>query len=184
MRFIRFGYIPENEKSIKYFEMTFTQNEDFTWFLENGYSVQESLEKAKITKDIFEDGVSCFYYTDRPQIDNIQQLESLHRRADMPCFVFDGDVVGTGTDNEPLVINIKNVEEIKFDADSFIENVLNEKYQSKAESEFAGFDVTNALKDDFFKIDRPHSVNFKNYLYTEPVEGFGIKRGVYAYRDR
>lgn len=122
-RYIRYGEIPENEKSINFIKLSFDENADFTYFFENGMNRIEALKAAckrrinsgKITlDDILEPGVSVFNADENgnPIIENEAQRISLETRLkqNKKAYIVTGEEVGKGQDEEPLIINIEIIE--------------------------------------------------------------------------
>lgn len=85
MEYIRFGELPEDEKSINYFS-----NEK-----EKGVSVFEKSEAEK------------------PLLKNLRLASSMAARLDSPVYLVSGDLIGIGNDEEPLLVNVKKLKEIK-----------------------------------------------------------------------
>ena len=109
MRFLRFGKIPKNEKSINFLKMTNEQNEDYTYALEMaGYD--RALQC--VPECAFENGVSCFFSKNNmPVLDSIELLRSFCSRIKDKCYIIEAEQIGTGNDGEPLVKNVQIVEE-------------------------------------------------------------------------
>ena len=109
MRFLRFGEIPQNEKSINFLKMTNGQNDNYTYALDV-YGYIEALEQ--VPEYAFENGVSCFNLKNNtPVLDSIELLRSFCARIKDKCYIIEAEQVGTGNDGEPLVKNVKTVEE-------------------------------------------------------------------------
>lgn len=109
MRFIRFGGIPQNEKSINFLKMTNDQNDCFTYAL-NAYGYSEALKR--VPECALESGVSCFELKNNaPVLDSIELLRSFCARIKDKCYIIEAEQVSTGNDGEPLVKNVQIVEE-------------------------------------------------------------------------
>lgn len=107
-KYLRFGEIPKNEKSINFKKITFSQSEDFTWALKNvGYdgALKDIPEKA------LENGVSVFVMG----ADGLPVLHTMKEAVSLSCRIGDGlkiyqvsgEEVGAGNDGEPLIKNVK-----------------------------------------------------------------------------
>jgi hypothetical protein len=97
-RYIRFGEIPENEQSDVY----------------DGENVTGKL-----------DGVSVYYATENEYTGEVvlglplpvtrtslATLQSLIDYSGRKCYLVEGDYIGRGTDNEPLIKNVKIIREL------------------------------------------------------------------------
>lgn len=109
MRFLRFGEIPQNEKSINFLKMTNDQNDNFTYAFD-AYGYNEALEC--VPECALENGVSCFNINNNvPVLDSIELLRSFCARIKDKCYIIEAEQVGKGCDGEPLVKNVRIVEE-------------------------------------------------------------------------
>ena len=106
-RYLRFGKIPEDEKSVNFKKMPFSVNEDFgadVVFLGYKEAIKNVPEKYK------ENGISVFEIENNlPKLQNLKLIYSLVARLDMPIFEITGEEVGRGADGEPLLVNIRVV---------------------------------------------------------------------------
>lgn len=100
--FIRFGFIPESERSNIYCG-------DVVIGQEIGVSCYECIK--------INDKYRIIYPPLNDRWDkSAKVLNILIRRfldGNTMCFLIDGDVVGRGTDNEPLLRNVKVIQELK-----------------------------------------------------------------------
>lgn len=126
--FVRFGQIPDSQRSLNYLKLTGDQRADITDMLSDGdrtpYEAALWLKnntrdwKNVDLDDIFEQGVSVFKADSdgMPKIDNLDQAMSFAARIGQPLYSVKGKVIGTGQDGEPLLTgasgkkaNISNV---------------------------------------------------------------------------
>lgn len=95
--FIRFGEIPENERSGIYV------GEDLVSY-EDGVSVFPAFYDS--------DKNVCIGITIPVTKTSLYTLQSLVEYESRPCYLVSGDVIGRGADNEPLIKNVKIIEKI------------------------------------------------------------------------
>lgn len=110
--YLRFGEIPQGEKSIDFIKLSLDDNSDFSYFLSIG-----NINAAYncIPSNCYEKGVSVFELDeDRKPILNNENLKRDYEfrvnRGDKMLFVT-GEEVGRGRSGEPLIINIKEIKE-------------------------------------------------------------------------
>lgn len=89
MIYVRFGDIPENERS----------KNCLTGGYEDGVSVYEAIER--------DDDISIIL----PNL-SVSTCGSLSGVLDRPMYIVEGDVVGTGNDGEPLLRNCRVIKEV------------------------------------------------------------------------
>lgn len=97
MQYIRFGDIPKNEESCVY-------NGDELIGKENGVSVYPAI--------IDENGSIIFGLHLPVTRTTLYTMQYLIEYDNRPCYLVEGDLVGTGTDGEPLIKNVRIVREI------------------------------------------------------------------------
>ena len=97
--YIRFGDIPENERSGIFHAGELVNKED-------GVSVYD----AKID-DCGNVGVCLPLPINANTLDTFRNLVEYENR---PCYLVNGDYIGKGSDNEPLIRNVSIVEKIKY----------------------------------------------------------------------
>ena len=95
--YLRFGEIPENEKSSFYF------NDDVVGE-ENGVSVYRAIEDA--------DGTLSVCIPIPITKTTLYTFQSIIQYENRKCYLVTGDVVGRGSDNEPLLKNVRIIREI------------------------------------------------------------------------
>lgn len=121
-KYIRFGEIPDCERSLNYLKINFDQQEDIRW------SDKQPFDAAKWCKkncnswknvdieSIFEPGVSVFDMDEdgNPVLDNeaLSSSWSVREEQEKPCYIVTGDVVGTGQDGEPLLKNVRIIDKV------------------------------------------------------------------------
>ena len=105
-KYLRFGEIPENGKSINFMRMRNYQREDFSWDLR---AVGADAAYAKLPEKVFEEGVSVFELNENglPKLDNMILVIALASRIGDSIYEVTGDEVGRGNDDEPLIRNIQ-----------------------------------------------------------------------------
>ena len=98
-QYIRFGEIPENEQSRVYEDETIIDTLD-------GVSVYHAItdENGNISVGLALPVTRTSLYT----------LQSLIEYDNRTCYLVEGDCVGRGTDNEPLIRNVKIIRELKY----------------------------------------------------------------------
>lgn len=108
MKYLRFGDIPENGKSINFLKLTNRQNEDFTDACKIG-TYEDALQF--VPEDAFECGVSVFEIDESgmPALDNLRLVSSMISRIDDKVYEVSGKQMGIGNDGEPL-IKIEKIE--------------------------------------------------------------------------
>ena len=122
-KFIRFGEIPKDERSLNYKKLTDEQKREITIeieYLDEDETPREAVEslmeysnwKDVDIEDIFEKGVSVYKQDENglPIIENLDQAMSLAHRINSKAYSVTGTVVGTGQDNEPLITGVKATE--------------------------------------------------------------------------
>lgn len=113
-RYLRFGEIPKNEKSINWWKVSLDEQSDFTWALEN-YGYEDALKQIKNIDKVLEAGVSVFELNEngQPVLKN-KKLENLYTSYLKECrksYIVSGEVVGYGADDEPLIANVEIIEQ-------------------------------------------------------------------------
>lgn len=122
-KYLRFGEIPQNGKSINFLKLSFRQSEDFSWFLKNG-DIDGAY--AELPKECFEKGLSVFEMgkDGLPALKNLMQISSLLSRIDAPIYEVSGEEVGRGNDGEPLIEIAQIEKRRKISVDKLCEHVL------------------------------------------------------------
>lgn len=105
-KYLRFGEIPKNEKSINFLRMRIYQRENFSWDLE---AFGSDVAYSKLPEKVFEEGVSVFELNEDglPKLDNMSMVIALALRIGDSIYEVTGDEVGRGNDDEPLIRNIQ-----------------------------------------------------------------------------
>ena len=107
-RYMRYGEIPPNERSVNFRKLSLSNNSDFTWTMDN-YGAKSAYDM--VPEKALEAGVSVFELdeNDNPVIDSEELKSDLEFRINEKaiCYLVTGDRVGTGVDGEPLIKNIK-----------------------------------------------------------------------------
>lgn len=113
MRYVRFGEIPPEERSINFRKMSLDDNSDFTWECEH-YGAELAYSRVK-EKD-FEAGVSVFAADENGNViaDTDILKSDLEFRLKEKCvaYLVEGEEVGKGVDGEPLIKNIKIIKKL------------------------------------------------------------------------
>lgn len=171
-RYIRFGEVPENEKSINYFE--------------NDYEI----------------GVSVF--DENLSLSNLRLISSLAVRIGQKAYIVEGEEVGIGNDGEPLIVNVKIIEEFKYSNEQLSNHIFftllrvfnivtgdrdtNNVCFSEFFKEYKKCSKCGGIIQDFKAMfenccgkweDGPkeHYFVFNNLEFRNPVEGFDITLG-------
>lgn len=132
-RYIRYGEIPANERSFNFMRMPLEYIQDFAWardafgYEEAAKSLIGKMEhknerrKSRGLEELryLEDGVSVFIMSDqgREIADNADLERSLQTRREdrIKKYIVTGEEVGIGQDGEPLIRNVKIIEEVSPD---------------------------------------------------------------------
>lgn len=117
--FLRFGKIPNNEQSINWLKVSEYEDEEIRNLEQQGYGIQAAVDTIIGARDgLYEKGVSVFKLgsDNLPVIENVKQLlDLLNRLQSEEALLVSGDVVGSGTDDEPLIKNINQLSEYVVD---------------------------------------------------------------------
>ncbi len=116
--YIRYGEIPENEKSVNFIKMKFVENEDFTYFMECGDSREVAWRHAskRPFENVLEEGVSVFEAigeTPKADTEKLQRTLSALEDEHRPVYLVDGKQIGIGQDGEPLIIHVKIIKRLR-----------------------------------------------------------------------
>lgn len=121
-RYLRFGEVPEDEKSVNFKKMPFSVNEDFgadVEFLGYKEAIKNVPEKYK------ENGISVFEIENNlPKLQNLKLIYSLVARLDIPIFEVTGEEVGRGADGEPLLVNIRAVKRCRISKNTLVNLII------------------------------------------------------------
>lgn len=137
MRYLRFGEIPENGKSVNFLKLTSSQNEDFTYTCEVS-SYEEAL--AELPENCFEDGLSVFEIDENgmPKLNNLQLVSSMLARLDSKVCEVSGKQVGTGNDGEPLIAVEKVEKKRRISKEKLINHAISTLCKNFKNAEFVG----------------------------------------------
>ena len=104
-KYLRFGEIPKNERSINFLKMNFSQKDDFTWYKET-HGIDEAMQH--VPEKALENGVSVFEMgkDGMPILHNMRECNSLACRIGYKIYQVTGDEVGHGNDGEPLIRSV------------------------------------------------------------------------------
>lgn len=110
--YLRFGEIPDDEKSINYLKLSFRQMEILNY--------GEYPESAK------EIGVSVFEIDKNrmPILNNLQLCSSLASRLGAKAYIVTGDIIGTGNDGEPLLKNVQVISKRRIKREILVRHIL------------------------------------------------------------
>ena len=100
-KYIRFGEIPPNERSVNFIKMTLDQVDAFSWAI--GAMSAEEAYAEYVPEKALEPGVSVFEMDEKgdPLLKNIGLVRSYCKRAeDEKAYIVTGDPVGTGHDGD------------------------------------------------------------------------------------
>lgn len=121
-KYIRLGEIPDCERSLNYLKINYDQQEDIRWSDKQPFDAAEWCKKNCNSwknvdiEAIFEPGVSVFEMDDNgnPVLNNeaLSSSWNVRKEQEKPCYVVTGDVVGIGQDGEPLLKNVKIIDNV------------------------------------------------------------------------
>lgn len=119
-RYMRFGELPVNGKSVNFRKMNFEKQDDFLFFLR--YDAKEAYDMVEERcPECLESGVSVFDVdeNDRPILANDELRRSYERRIYQKesCYIVTGVEVGRGQDGEPLLKDVEIVETLKAESE-------------------------------------------------------------------
>ena len=204
MKYVRFGEIPKNGKSINFLKMTFQQLDDFKLFMDDG-----KMEKAfSIVPEVaWECGISAFKADENnmPVLENLQQVSSLLSRLDCNAYILEGEQIGTGNDAEPLVKLSGEAEKIELNEEALVALVLDflhsrfqnavysaaddeknnslncfvvERKKNKKTGEITGRWDDVEHPEDWTLIPSVREYCINGWTFTDPIEGFDIHMGI------
>ena len=197
-KYLRFGEIPKNEKSINFMKLNFQQQEDFSYFRKNN-DIEKALEL--IPGDAFEDGISVFEMDENgmPILNNLNLIKSfLSRFQKEKAFEVSGAVAGFGIDNEPLLKNVEVLKNRRLNKEKCIMHVLkilisNFKYCEKVKNasddlvvyEFVTREKINVVTgekvhylsdvanpNEWVKLPEVTTYTFYGWEFSEPINNF------------
>lgn len=202
MRYLRFGNVPENGKSINFLKLTNSQNEDFTYDCE-----VESYEYAvsKLPEYVFENGVSVFEIDENglPKLCTLRLVSSMLSRINLPVYEISGKQVGTGNDGEPIIKVEKVDKKRRIGQEKLVNHVISTlcKYFKNAEfnkdfykdsCELYSFYVENKINiktgeivsiwnevdgNDWVKMPPYTEYKTCGWTFSNPVDGFDVNIG-------
>lgn len=202
-RYLRFGEIPKNGKSVNFLKMTNDENEDFTYCINSG-----EFERAFeiVPECAFEKGVSVFEIdnNEMPALSNLQLISSLLLRADKMAYIVTGEEVGRGNDGEPIIVIEKVEHEKRFSKSDLVSYSISAMRSNFAKSEYDAKEDYGSDKIFYFykeykvnrktgeKVDRWTTTKGKDWAlmpgikeyvlngwtFTDPVNGFDTKLGI------
>lgn len=201
-KYLRFGEISKNGKSINFLKLTNDQNEDFTYMCETGL-YEEAI--ADLPKDVFENGLSVFEISKDglPALKNLQLVTTLNARISERIFEVEGEEVGIGNDGEPLIVvkkiikrrriskerlfdlilttmlkNFKNVEfnKEKIETPTLCRFFNRYKVNKKSGEKVDFFEKTEG--SDWVVMPEIEEYAFGGWTFSNPVEGFDVNLGI------
>lgn len=137
MRYLRFGEIPKNGKSVNFLKLTNSQNEDFTYSCEIGETEKAF---AELPEEAFEAGLSVFEIGENgmPKLNNLQLVSSMLARLDASIYELSGEQVGTGNDGEPLIAVEKIEKRRRIGKEKLINHAISTLCRNFKNAEFSG----------------------------------------------
>lgn len=201
MKYIRFGEIPKNGKSVNFLKMNGNEREDFTYWIRTG-NIECAYES--ISEDKFEKGLSVFELGSdgMPVLENLKMISSLAIRTGENAYIVEGERVGTGNDGEPLV-EVEKVEKVELDQKELRNHIIETlkrnfekaEYKRNDEAEYSGvykfYNEYKVNKKTGEKVLWLEKTNWKEYellseyeyVYGEwsfrnPKNGFDTKLGL------
>lgn len=203
MRYLRFGEIPKDGKSVNFLKLTSSQNEDFTYACEVG-SYEEAL--ADLPEDAFETGLSVFEMGENglPELGNLQLVNSMLARLDSKIYEVSGEQVGTGNDGEPLIEVEKVEKKRRISREKLINHAISTLCRNFKNSEFSGNSEDSDCHLHSFYIEQKININtgekasiwndaqgdewvnmppYREYAtcgwtFSNPVDGFDVNLGI------
>lgn len=114
--YVRFGNISPQEESINWLSLSFDRQGEVQNYINQGMTPREAIMRAGLSpQGKFEKGVSAFKTDESglPLIENAQQLRTFiantaYTKGYKTMYSFNGNQIGTGGDNEPLLKSISS----------------------------------------------------------------------------
>lgn len=128
-RYLRFGEIPKNEKSINFLKISLNKRDDVHYYLSEGM-VEEAY--SIVPEEALEPGVSVFELDENgnPILSTLNHVRALSIRIDgkddCTAYIVMGNEVGHGNDGEPLITNIKVLEKVDVDKNGMLKLAVEE----------------------------------------------------------
>lgn len=174
MQYIRFGEVPQNEKSVNFLKLTFDQQDDFSFACDMvGYD--EAVKR--LPESCFEPGISAFEAVDgMPALLNMRLVSSLSNRLEDSAYLVEGEEVGRGNDGEPLLKNVKITRRLEYTEEQlseYILGVLREKFQNVQKEKYCSRRIQASWSDAL----GCHVHSFGKWSFSNPVAGFDEKTG-------
>lgn len=175
MKYLRFGEIPKNGKSINFFKITNDQSDYFSDCIRMGY-IDQAYEN--IPEDAYEPGLSVFDMDANglPVLGALRRMISLCARLDDPAYIVNGNQIGEGNDREPLVV-INSAKPVQIEKEKLISLILEEMkkgFKNTVYDPDADFSSNQIL---FFHTGQKTEYCFNGWTFTDPVNGFDIRTG-------
>ena len=194
--YLRFGEIPKNEKSVNFLKMSFSKNEDFSFFLDcNEY--EEALNC--LDEKHFESGVSVFKkdVDGLPLLENLMQITSLLARIGSKIYEVEAMEIEKGNDNEPLIRNIRVIKQRRINKEKLLEKILAKliqnfknvkKVNSNSQAENDAVQIYPFYREDYMNIktgERKSWVELMNtnkngWIKMPPYMEFHYLNGVFS----
>lgn len=178
-KYLRFGEIPKNGKSINFFQITNEQNDYFSDCLRMGY-IDQAYED--IPEDAYEPGLSVFDMDadGLPVLGALRRMISLLARLEEPAYIITGREVGKGNDGEPLV-TVEGVEPTKIEKGEILDLILSGLKAGFKNSRYNSDDNFGTHSILVFHTNEKPEYCFDGWTFAEPVEGFDVRTG---YKNR
>ena len=177
--YIRFGKYSKSGKSLNFTkikpdhrrdiweELEFDPNQDIIDIIER-YKRLFPNEWTYSLNEIFESGISCFEMSGGlPVLSNIKLYIALAIRLDDPIYILEGDQIGKGQDQEPIISNIRKSEEIAIDKDILINHIISTLKEAFKSCE-GSLNISKC--DSILKFDNEYM--YCGLTFTGPKEGF------------
>ena len=191
--FLRFGKVPDYERSIDWTKFSNDRQSEIQNLMKNGLNPWDAVAKFyKHPDKYFEQGVSTFKLGTDGLIDlkNFQQVYTLFGNTVFSgpndvkmVYSLNGTQVGTGRDAEPLLQNVKNVKEhtLTFDIvqasfDKAIRNNYN-KSEKITEDNWYAYTYKDASYGHPISHDGGKTVYWRGKIWTEPVDTWRLGIG-------
>lgn len=203
MKYLRLGEIPKSGKSINFLKMTIRQQEDFTFFCQNG-DMDEAFEC--VPESAYEAGLSVFEMNGKnmPVLSNLQLITSLLSRIDDVIYEVSGEEIGKGNDGEPLIRNVKVEKKMQISKEKMLDYILSvlstnfhsvsfnkndNNNENKIGNFFAEYKINKRTGekvsiwektegDDWVNIPAYTEYTFNGWTFSNPVDGFETNLGI------
>ena len=169
-KYIRFGNIPKNEKSINFLKMTLDQVADFS-DIEKIAGYDAALEV--VPAEAFENGVSVFETDGNgdPVLNNIELIKDFCERLSYTAFVVTGKEVGKGQGGEPLITGIEILNDYKADPQTII-NEMKKRFKNYIFNKSETLTTDGKMHSFFDSKTGKIYYTFNGWTFSDPTDNF------------